>query len=90
MANAASHRYMGRVAELGCLICDSPANIHHIRTGVGMGQRQSDYLTIPLCREHHQGDFSIHADRRQFCAIYGEELTLLAETIEKLHKQGEK
>lgn len=86
MSKAAESRHMGRVAELGCLICDSPANVHHIRTGVGMGQRQSAYLTIPLCREHHQGDFSIHSHRREFCALYGGELKLLAQTIERLNE----
>jgi hypothetical protein len=73
-------RHMGRVAELGCLICKQPANVHHIRTE----RIKNHYLTIPLCREHHQGDFSIHMDKRQFENIYGSELYLLAQTIEQL------
>ncbi len=73
---------MGRVAELGCLVCDSPANVHHIRTE----RIKNDFLTIPLCREHHQGDFSIHNSKRQFTAIYGSELHLLAETLKRLEK----
>ena len=73
---------MGKVAELGCLICGSPANVHHIRTE----RIKSDFLTIPLCKEHHQGDFSIHACKEQFTNIYGSELHLLAETIKRLTK----
>ena len=75
-------RHMGRVAELGCLVCQSPANVHHIRTE----RIKSDFLTIPLCREHHQGDFSIHMSKRQFTAIYGSELELLAQTLRLLEK----
>ena len=75
-------RHMGRVAELGCLVCGSPANVHHIRTD----RIKNDFLTIPLCREHHQGDFSIHMSKRQFENIYGSELHLLAETLKRLEK----
>ena len=75
-------RHMGRVAELGCLICQQPANVHHIRSE----RIKNDFLTIPLCREHHQGDFSIHMSKRQFTAIYGSELELLAKTLKLLEK----
>lgn len=80
MSTATEKRHMGRVAALGCLICQQPANVHHIRTE----RIKSDFLVIPLCREHHQGDFSIHMSKRQFENIYGSELKLLAQTIEKL------
>lgn len=78
--SAAGKRHMGRVAALGCLVCDSPANVHHIRTE----RIKSDFLVIPLCREHHQGDFSIHGSKEQFTNIYGSELHMLAETIERM------
>lgn len=78
--SAAGKRHMGKVAALGCLVCDSPANVHHIRTE----RIKSDFLVIPLCREHHQGDFSIHGSKEQFTNIYGSELHMLAETIERM------
>ena len=78
--SAAGRRHMSKIAELGCLICQCPANVHHIRTE----RIKSDFLVIPLCREHHQGDFSIHASKEQFTNIYGSELHLLAQTIEML------
>lgn len=84
-ATAAEKRYMGKVAELGCLVCDSPASVHHIREGQGMSERASNYLTIPLCKECHQGDFSIHNSKRQFTSIHGSELELLAETIGRIN-----
>lgn len=51
---------MGKVAALGCIIClrngypDSPAEVHHPRTGAGAGRRASDFDTIPLCPYHHR------------------------------------
>jgi hypothetical protein len=85
-ATAAQKRHMGRVAELGCIVCSSPAEVHHIRTGYGGGQRAPHELTIPLCLDHHRGDFSIHKSKRQFENIYGSELDLLAQTIARLVK----
>jgi len=81
-ATAAEKRHMGRVAALGCLICKMPAHVHHIREE----RLKDNFLTIPLCPEHHMGDFSIHKSKRQFEDIYGSELQLLAKTIEQLEK----
>lgn len=81
-STAKSKRYMQKVREVGCLVCNQPANAHHIREE----RNKNDYLTVPLCQEHHLGDFSIHMSKRQFTNIYGSELDLLAETIERLFK----
>lgn len=78
MSDAKKH--MQVVRKLGCLICGSPASAHHIRAE----RIKSDWLTIPLCYEHHQGDFSIHMAKQQFESIYGTELHLLAKTISLL------
>ena len=86
MSKAAERAYMGRVAEIGCIVCGSPAQVHHIREGQGMAQRASNYLVIPLCPEHHTGSFSVHKSPRQFKDIYGDELALLSETIEWLNQ----
>ena len=71
-------QYMNRVAELGCIICGSPAEIHHLRTGAGMGQRGNE--VIPLCPFHHrQGPFgeAIHSGAKEFAKKHGDERTLL-------------
>lgn len=78
-ATAAEERYMGRVAGLCCVLCrwhlrihDSPALVHHVRTGTGK-MRASHYDTIPLCPRHH--DFyplSLHVlGVKRFVSIYG-------------------
>ena len=75
-----------KVAALGCILCrhadlgETPANLHHIREGQGMGQRASDWLVIPLCKEHHQGNTGIHGG--QFYSIWKlDEFDLLAMTL---------
>lgn len=78
-ANADEKRYMGRVAGLCCVLCrfhlgidDTPALVHHVRTGAGK-MRASHYNTIPLCYTHH--DFhkdSLHVlGVKRFPARYG-------------------
>ena len=80
-ATKAEREHLSRVASLGCLICQRPANVHHIRPiGLGMGKRSSHYQTIPLCRDHHQGEFSIHNCKKAFEERYGTEEMLLKET----------
>ena len=93
--STAAQKHMGRVADLGCLICErlgaghTPVCVHHIRDGQGTGQRASDFLTIPLCHEHHQGASGIHGlGTRRFERVYGvSELDLLAMTIERLGRK---
>ena len=85
-------RHKSRVAELGCILCrhlgygETPAALHHIREGQGMAQRASDWLVVPLCPEHHQGQSGLHGlGTRGFEARYRlSELDLLAATIEAL------
>ena len=82
--------YMGKVAALGCLVCNAPAEIHHIRMGQGMSQRASNFLVVPLCDFHHRlGGFgeAIHAGQRQFEIQQGfNEMQMLAETIKRVMK----
>ncbi len=74
-------RYMARIAELPCITCGkSGVHVHHIR----VERIKNDFLTIPLCPDCHMGCFSIHKSKRQFTAVYGSELQLLAQTIEAL------
>jgi len=91
-ATAAEKRHMNRVAALGCILCDhlnldaTPAQVHHIREGQGMSQRASNFLTVGLCPEHHQGKTGLHGlGTKAFERTYGvTELDLLAMTIERL------
>jgi predicted secreted protein len=79
-------QWKGKVASLGCILCrhldlgETPANLHHIREGVGMSQRASDWLVVPLYREHHQGKTGVHG--AQFYQLWKlDELDLLAMTL---------
>ena len=83
-ASGPEKAHMGRVAALGCLLCGQPAEVHHIREGQGMAQRASNWLTVPLCHDHHRGPRGVHGDRSALRALKLEDLDLLAQTIERL------
>jgi len=85
-ATKAERDYMGKVAGLGCIICEQSAQVHHIREGQGMAQRAPHELTIPLCQLHHTGALGIHTQPQTFKNLYGSELNLLALTIALLNK----
>lgn len=80
--------HMDRVAGIGCILCRElgrdyvPATVHHI----GDTSDRSDFLTIPLCPEHHQGATGYHGlGEREFNRRYKtSETKLLAKTIERL------
>jgi hypothetical protein len=92
-ATAEEKRHMRRVAEGGCILCrntgfeGTPAEVHHIRTGVGAGRRSSNMDTIGLCFEHHRGNTGVHGmGRKAWERTYGTtELDLLAQTIAELY-----
>lgn len=88
--SAAEHRFLSAIAAQGCILCrrlgypGTPAEIHHLRAGMGAGQRNSNLMTIPLCPEHHRGATGYHGlGRRAFERTYGvTELDLLREAWE--------
>lgn len=76
----AERAHLSKVADLGCIICRGIAEIHHIRTGMGMAQRNTNFNVIPLCANHHRtGGYGIafHAGKKAFEQKYGTELQLL-------------
>lgn len=82
---------LNSVASLGCIACfklgyrDTPAEIHHIRTGMGMGQRNDHWHAIPLCPYHHRhGKEAIHQSRALFEKKFGTETELLNQVNEML------
>lgn len=79
-----------RVARLGCIVClnagnpDTPAELHHIRTGQGLAQRSPEFEVIPLCPTHHRtGGYgvAVHAGRRSWEATHGTERDLLVQVL---------
>lgn len=84
--------HLSRIADMGCVICRAPCEIHHIRRGMGMGQRNSDFNAIGLCPAHHRTGghgIAFHAGRKAFEAKYGTELELLAKTMGQLRQETE-
>lgn len=72
-----------------CYICGKPyAEVHHIMFGTGYRPLSEKYgLIVPLCYEHHQGDFGVHGKN-------GKELNLklkvkAQETFEPLYGHDE-
>lgn len=90
----AEKEHMNRVAALGCVLCrrlgygESPCELHHPRTGVGMAQRASNMDVIGLCPEHHRGNLGLHGmGRKAFEKFYGvTELDLLEQVKNLLQK----
>jgi hypothetical protein len=58
---AEEKNHMAKIAAMGCVLCGASAEVHHIRTGMGMGRRAGHFQTIPLCFFHHRGMRGIHA-----------------------------
>lgn len=85
MSAAAERYHMDRVAQLPCACCGANGvHVHHIRAGQGMSQRASNFLTVPLCPECHQGPNGIHGNKSLMRMQKIEELDLLARTIERM------
>ncbi len=81
------NQYKNKVASLGCIISKQPAVLHHPRFSVGLAQRESDWLVIPLSPYHHTlGPYgqAIHNGKATFEKNYGTEAKLLAKTIQKI------
>lgn len=81
---------MGRVASIGCIACinlghgETPAQVHHIREG---RIARNDYLTIPLCTQHHTGPrMSMHMDKAPLLRALGvsSEFDLLADVLARI------
>ena len=82
--------------SLGCIVClnqgfgYSEPEIHHLRHGMGMGQKNDAFHTIPLCPKHHRtGNYGValHAGQHFFETKFGSELELLDKTNRQLETQ---
>ena len=88
--NKKEREYMAAVADLGCMICGGPAQVHHVRYGQGMGQRAGNGLCIPLCSAHHLTGgpgVALHAGQKTWEDLYGTELQMLDKTIIEVYSR---
>ena len=77
--------HMGRVAELGCMICGMPAEVHHLPV---QGGQKDNMRCIPLCPLHHRhgnAGVAVHSGRKSFEKAHGTtEEILLEQTLRML------
>ena len=80
----AEKHHLSKVAALGCIACrklgydDTPAEIHHIRSGMGLSQRNDHFHVLPLCPHHHRhGKDAVHQSKALFEKKFGTEEALL-------------
>jgi len=93
----AERQHLSQVTELGCIVCFhqgryTPAEIHHLRSGVGMSQRASNYRVLPLCPLHHRTGgrgTAFHAGRRTWETRFGSEEALWEEVQLLLGEESE-
>jgi len=79
--------YMGRVAELGCVICGGIPEIHHNTKNRGYGAKSSNYDIMPLCVHHHRGEEGIHhIGVKTWEAKYGDQDDLVKQVKLKVYK----
>ena len=83
---AAERRHIGKVKSLPCSCCnaDAPSSAHHVRVGMGMGQRAKNWLVVALCYDCHQGINGVHGDKALMRIYDVTELDMLSKTIERL------
>lgn len=67
-------KHMAAIREGGCSICGNPvADAHHLRIvghQRGLGVKNGDNFTIPLCRLHHD-ELHMYGDERLFLDMHG-------------------
>ena len=85
MTNSESDHLL-RIKNMPCGVCNTPgpSDAHHI---LDCGRRVSHFATIPLCLFcHRDSKNGIHGQKNMWKMMRKTELSVLAETIEKLEE----
>ena len=91
----AERYWLSKISYFGCVVCQKfhevndapPACCHHIRDGMGVGQKNSHYKVLPLCHHHHQSGGhgeAFHAGQKVWEEKYGTEEELLSWVLERI------
>lgn len=74
---ARNKKHLAYVRSYGCLVCQRPAQAHHLRHDCEplgftkmMGKKQCDYRTVPLCPEHHHELHEVFGNELRFWRHY--------------------
>lgn len=57
-----NQKYLDWIREKPCVFCRQPSEPHHVRRhywGAGIGMKPHDYVSIPVCRTHHEAKFEM-------------------------------
>jgi hypothetical protein len=57
---AEERRFHGLVANVPCLVCGRPAEVHHLMHHSGQRGRRDHRIVAPLCPDHHRGPQGVH------------------------------
>lgn len=87
--NKSDRARLDRLCEMGCIVCRNlgagyvAAEIHHMRSGMGVSMRNDDRHTIALCAKHHRnGGYgeAYHSGASVWQARFGTEQQLLEQS----------
>lgn len=83
---AVERRHLGRVAAMGCLVCDSPSTVHHVTSDGFQRLTRTHRRIVPLCPQHHQYQFGPHESvealgHAGFTSTYGIDLLAVADKL---------
>lgn len=81
-----SQKILQKVRESPCLICGTtPSDPHHLRIvghQRGLGIKNGDDFTVPLCRKHHEELHSFGSEAL-FFALHGVDFEVVLAQMEK-------
>ena len=92
---AEEERWMDRVAQLGCIICqNNHVVLHHITTlRLGYSRKSSNFATLPLCFNCHDAKIktqSLHEDIEGWEDRNGTQIEWLRKIYEWLGESSER
>ena len=70
---ARAKAHLEAVKRLPCVICalPGPSDAHHVFHGRYGSAKASDFETVPLCKNHHQGRDGIHTNKTLWADRHG-------------------
>lgn len=82
-----STAYKAFVASLPCAVCGRmPVEVAHCGTR-GLGQKGSDFETLPLCTEHHRtGPSAAHHLGKRFFEFHGIDREALIKRLQSVYE----
>ena len=86
---ARAKAHLERVKALPCVVCHrhGPSDAHHVFCGRYGTDKASDFDTIPLCKDCHQGPHGIHSAKASWEAANGPDYEFLPVVADMLEGQ---